>query len=56
MNAPTSVLIVPSRGRVRRHGRSPLALLATVGLALVTQYYGGGARARGTSSSPTARD
>jgi peptidoglycan/xylan/chitin deacetylase (PgdA/CDA1 family) len=34
MNAPTSVLIVPSRGRVRRHGRSSLALLATVGLAL----------------------
>jgi len=35
MNAPTRVLLEPSRGRVRRHGRSPLALLTTVSLALV---------------------
>jgi peptidoglycan-N-acetylglucosamine deacetylase len=35
MNAPTNVLRIPSRSRVRRHGRSPLALLATVSLALV---------------------
>ena len=35
MNAPTNVLRIPSRSRVRRHGSSPLALLATVSLALV---------------------
>jgi peptidoglycan-N-acetylglucosamine deacetylase len=35
MNAPINVLRIPSRSRVRRHGSSPLALLATVGLALV---------------------
>ena len=34
MNAPTNVLPIPS-SRVRRHGSSPLALLATVSLALV---------------------
>ena len=34
MNAPTNVLRIPS-SRVRRHGSSPLALLATVSLALV---------------------
>jgi len=35
MKAPTSVLMVPSRGRAGRRGRSPLALLATISLALV---------------------
>jgi peptidoglycan-N-acetylglucosamine deacetylase len=35
MNAPTPLQRTPSRSRVRRHGRSPLALLATVSLALV---------------------
>ena len=35
MIAPTNVLRIPSRSRVRRHGSSPLALLATVSLALV---------------------
>jgi peptidoglycan-N-acetylglucosamine deacetylase len=35
MNIPTHVLRTPSRSRVRRHGRSPLALLATLSLALV---------------------
>jgi peptidoglycan/xylan/chitin deacetylase (PgdA/CDA1 family) len=35
MNAPTHVLRIPSRSRERRHGRSPLALLATVSIALV---------------------
>jgi peptidoglycan-N-acetylglucosamine deacetylase len=34
MNAPTNVLRIPS-SRVRRHGSSPLALLATISLALV---------------------
>jgi len=35
MNIPTHVLRIPSRSRVRRHGDSPLALLATLSLALV---------------------
>jgi hypothetical protein len=35
MNAPTNVQRSPSRRRVRRDDRSPLALLATVSLALV---------------------
>jgi peptidoglycan-N-acetylglucosamine deacetylase len=35
MNVPTSVLLVPSRSRMRRHGCSPLVSLATVCLALV---------------------
>jgi peptidoglycan/xylan/chitin deacetylase (PgdA/CDA1 family) len=35
MDVPINVLRIPSSSRVRRHGSSPLALLATVGLALV---------------------
>jgi peptidoglycan/xylan/chitin deacetylase (PgdA/CDA1 family) len=35
MNAPTNVQRSPSRRRVRKDDRSPLALLATVSLALV---------------------
>jgi peptidoglycan-N-acetylglucosamine deacetylase len=35
MNNPTNLQRSPSRSRERRHGRSPLALLATVSLALV---------------------
>src|ERR671912_337107 len=35
MNATTNVQRTPPRSRERRHGRSPLALLATVSLALV---------------------
>jgi peptidoglycan/xylan/chitin deacetylase (PgdA/CDA1 family) len=35
MIAPTNLQRTPSRSRMRRHGSSPLALLATVGLALV---------------------
>jgi len=35
MNVPINVLRIPSSSRVRRHGSSPLALLATFGLALV---------------------
>jgi peptidoglycan/xylan/chitin deacetylase (PgdA/CDA1 family) len=35
MNAPTNVLRTPSRSRVMRHGSSPLALLATISLALL---------------------
>ena len=35
MNVPINVLRIPSSSRVRSHGSSPLALLATVGLALV---------------------
>jgi peptidoglycan/xylan/chitin deacetylase (PgdA/CDA1 family) len=35
MNAPTSVPKISSRSRVKSHGRSQLALLATVSLALV---------------------
>ena len=35
MNAPTNVLRIPSRSRVREHSSSPLALLASVSLALL---------------------
>ena len=35
MNVPTGVLPIPSRSRVRRQSRWPLALLATLSLALV---------------------
>jgi peptidoglycan-N-acetylglucosamine deacetylase len=35
MIAPTNAQRTPSRSRMRRHGSSPLALLATVGLAFV---------------------
>jgi peptidoglycan/xylan/chitin deacetylase (PgdA/CDA1 family) len=35
MNAPTNVLRIPSRSRVRGHSSSPLALLASVSLALL---------------------
>ena len=35
MNVPINVLRIPSSSRVRMHGSLPLALLATVGLALV---------------------
>jgi peptidoglycan-N-acetylglucosamine deacetylase len=35
MNAPTNVVRIPARSRVRRHGRSPFALLATLSLALI---------------------
>jgi peptidoglycan/xylan/chitin deacetylase (PgdA/CDA1 family) len=35
MNNPTNLQRSPSRSRVRMHGRSPLALLATLSLALV---------------------
>jgi peptidoglycan-N-acetylglucosamine deacetylase len=62
MNAPTNVLRIPSRSRVRRHGRSPLAMLATVSLALVlgvtavVLLQGGPAQAQqlGSSSQPAA--
>src|SRR5215210_8317908 len=62
MNAPTNVLPIPSRSRVRRHGRSPLALLATVSLALVlgvmavVLLQGGPAQAQqlGSTSQPAA--
>jgi peptidoglycan/xylan/chitin deacetylase (PgdA/CDA1 family) len=58
MNAPTRALLVPSSGKVRRHGTSPLALLATVGLALVlgimavVLVQGGPAQAQRLGSSP----
>jgi peptidoglycan-N-acetylglucosamine deacetylase len=58
MNAPTRVLWVPSRGKMKRHGRSPLALLATIGLALVlgimavVLVQGGPAQAQRLGSSP----
>jgi peptidoglycan/xylan/chitin deacetylase (PgdA/CDA1 family) len=63
MNVPTNVLRIPSRSRVRRHGRSPLALLATVSLALVlgvmavVLLQGGAAQAQqlGSTSQPAAR-
>jgi peptidoglycan/xylan/chitin deacetylase (PgdA/CDA1 family) len=35
MNAPTNVQRTPPRSRVRTHGSSPLALLATLSLALI---------------------
>src|SRR3712207_3958510 len=35
MTSSTYLQRTPSRSRVRRHGSSPLAMLATVGLALV---------------------
>jgi peptidoglycan-N-acetylglucosamine deacetylase len=62
MNAPTNVLRIPS-SRVRRHGSSPLALLATVSLALilglmaVVLLQGGAAQAQqlGSTSQPAAR-
>ena len=58
MNAPIRVLWVPSRGKMKRHGRSPLALLATIGLALVlgivavVLVQGGPAQAQRLGSSP----
>ena len=58
MNAPTRVLWVPLRGKMKRHGRSPLALLATIGLALVLGIVavvlepGGPAQAQRLGSSP----
>jgi peptidoglycan/xylan/chitin deacetylase (PgdA/CDA1 family) len=63
MNAPTDLQRTPSRSRVRRHSSSPLALLATVGLALVLGFMvvvllqGGSAQAQqlGSSSQPAAR-
>jgi peptidoglycan-N-acetylglucosamine deacetylase len=57
MNAPTDLQRKLSRSRVRRHGRSPLALLATVSLALVlgvtavVLLQGGPARAQQLRSS-----
>jgi peptidoglycan/xylan/chitin deacetylase (PgdA/CDA1 family) len=62
MNAPTNVLLVPSRDRVRKHDRSPLAVLATVSLALVLSIMavvlllGGPAQAQrlGSTSQPAA--
>src|ERR671915_1164013 len=61
MNAPTRVL-VPSRSRMRKHGRLPLALLATVSLAFVlgimalVLVQGGPAQAQrlGSTSQPAA--
>src|SRR5215204_6028839 len=63
MNAPTNVQRTPPRSRVRTHGSSPLALLATVSLALilgvmaVVLLQGGAAQAQqlGSSSQPAAR-
>jgi peptidoglycan-N-acetylglucosamine deacetylase len=62
MNIPTHVLRIPSRSRVRRHGRSPLALLTTLSLALVlgvmavVLLQGGPAQAQqlGSTSQPKA--
>jgi peptidoglycan-N-acetylglucosamine deacetylase len=62
MNSPTNVLPIPSRSRVRRHGSSPLALLATLSLALVlgvmavVLLQGGQAQAQqlGSTSQPAA--
>jgi peptidoglycan-N-acetylglucosamine deacetylase len=62
MNAPTDLQRTPSRSRVRRQGRSPLALLATVSLALVlgvmavVLLQGGPAQAQqaGSTSQPAA--
>jgi peptidoglycan-N-acetylglucosamine deacetylase len=63
MNIPTNLQRSPSRSRVRRHNRSPLALLATLSLALilgaivVVLLQGGPARAQqlGSTSQPAAR-
>src|SRR5687767_5577558 len=62
MNAPTGELLAPSRSRVKRHGRSPLALLATGSLALVLSIMavvlvqGGPAQAQrvGSNSQPAS--
>jgi len=62
MNVPINVLRIPSSSRVRSHGSSPLALLATVGLALVlgvmavVLLQGGPAQAQqlGSTSQPAA--
>src|SRR5215207_8894272 len=62
MNAPTTLQRTPSRSRVRRQGRSSLALLATVSLALVlgvmavVLLQGGQAQAQqlGSTSQPAA--
>ena len=63
MNAPTDLQRTPSRSRVRTHGSSPLALLATVSLALilgvmaVVLLQGGPAQAQqlGSTSQRAAR-
>jgi peptidoglycan-N-acetylglucosamine deacetylase len=63
MNAPTTLQRTPPRSRVRTHGSSPLALLATVSLALllgvmaVVLLQGGQAQAQqlGSTSQPAAR-
>ena len=63
MNAPTNVQRTPPRSRVRTHGSSPLALLATVSLALilgvmaVVLLQGGPAQAQqlGSTSQRAAR-
>jgi peptidoglycan-N-acetylglucosamine deacetylase len=63
MNAPTNILRIPSRSRVRRHSSSPLALLATLSLALllgvmaVVLLQGGPAQAQqpGSTSQRAAR-
>jgi hypothetical protein len=55
MNAPTIVLRIRS-SRVKRHGRSPLALLATLSLALVLGFMAvvllQGGQLKGNSSGP----
>jgi peptidoglycan-N-acetylglucosamine deacetylase len=63
MNAPTNVQRTPPRSRVRRQGRSPFALLATVSLALILGVIAvvllqrGQAQAQqlGSTSRPAAR-
>jgi peptidoglycan-N-acetylglucosamine deacetylase len=63
LNAPTDLQRTPSRSRVRRHGSSPFALLATVSLALllgvmaVVLLQGRQAQAQqlGSPSQPAAR-
>jgi peptidoglycan-N-acetylglucosamine deacetylase len=62
MNVPTNAVRIPSRRRVRRHGGSPLVLLATISLALllgvmaVVLLQGGPAQAQrlGSTSQPAA--
>ena len=62
MNVPTSVLLVPSKSRMRTHGSSPLVLLATVSLAFVlgimavVLVQGGPAQAQrlGSTSQPAS--